>query len=94
MISNKDLIAGFISGTMSGRRNGSMSISDDGKRLFSYSTCIAQFDGGLVYLNITKYSPTTSRQQSILRRCVADYVERGGNVSLVDGLDRGTRYLN
>lgn len=94
MISNYDLIKGFVAGTMNGRQNGSMSVSDDGKRLFSYATCIAQFDGGLVYVNIGKYSVTTSRQQSILKSCVADYVERGGDVELVDNKDRGVRYLN
>lgn len=94
MITNKELIAGFVSGTMNGRRNGSMSVSDDGKRLFSYATCIAEWSAEQLLVNITKYSVTTSKQQGIMNRCLSDYVGRGGDVAYIDGLDRGVRYLN
>lgn len=51
-----------------------LSMHTDGKRLYSYSTCIAEFapDGKLV-LNVTKYSSTTSRHltelRGVLRSC-------------------------
>lgn len=80
MIRNDELINGFIAGTMNGKRNGSMSVSDDGRRLFSYATCIAEWSAEQLLVNISKYSVTTSKQQAILGRCLGgvDYVEVDG----------------
>jgi hypothetical protein len=63
MITNKNLIANFISGRES--QNGSM--RTDGRKLFSYFTCIAQRTPKGIIVNGSKYSPTTSRQQGLLR---------------------------
>ena len=37
-----------------------------GYKLYSYNTCIAQFKDDLLYINLTKYSRTTSVHQNIL----------------------------
>ena len=37
-----------------------------GEKLFSYETCIAQWLRGTLYINKTKYSPTTSKLQNYL----------------------------
>ena len=87
MLSNKNLIAGFLSGTMNGRKNGSMSVSDDGRRLFSYATCIAERADNCIVINETRYSVTTSKQQGILRRMVS------GNIYYVNNIERGDDHL-
>lgn len=39
-----------------------------GDRLYSYNTCIAQYDDdNTLYVNLTKYSGTTSRHQTYLK---------------------------
>lgn len=45
----------------------------DGHKLFSYSTCIAEWEDyyNRLYVNSTKYSVTTSKHQSYLRRVLA-----------------------
>lgn len=50
---------------MWGGRN--CSISTDGAKLWSYNTVIAQWGGNAVLINNTKYSRTTSKQQSALK---------------------------
>lgn len=47
----------------------------DGYYVFSYRTCIAEFSGGVWYLNDTTYSVTTSKQQSQVRYALADIPE-------------------
>lgn len=45
----------------------------DGHKLFSYSTCIAEWEGydNKLYVNSTKYSVTTSIHQSYLRNSLS-----------------------
>lgn len=43
-----------------------------GDKLFSYNTCIAQFNGHALILNETKYSVTTSKHQNYLRNAVTN----------------------
>lgn len=38
----------------------------DGVRLFSYNTCIAEWTDDFVLFNVTKYSRSTSRIQSMI----------------------------
>lgn len=50
-------------------RSSTGSLESTGDRLYSYSTCIAEYDKhGRLYINLTKYSCTTSHHQSILNR--------------------------
>lgn len=44
------------------------SVSVRNADLFSYSTCICQCIGGVFFATTQKYSPTTSRHQTYLRR--------------------------
>lgn len=48
------------------------SISSTGNKLYSYSTPIAEWNGNKVMVNEQKYSHTTSRQQSDLKRMLAE----------------------
>lgn len=64
------------------------SIWTDGERILSYGTCIVQPVGGRLYLNRTRYSVTTSVHQNAL----AEYF--GDRVIEIDGVPRGTRYLD
>ena len=50
-------------------RNSTGSLESTGNILYSYATCIAEYDKkGRLYINLTKYSCTTSHHQSILNR--------------------------
>lgn len=40
----------------------------DGVKLFSYNTCIAEWTNDFVLFNVTKYSSSTSRIQSMMLR--------------------------
>lgn len=42
-------------------------------KLFSYSTCIAQWNGDTLIVNETKYSPTTSKHQFYLMAAIKKY---------------------
>jgi len=47
-------------------------LKSNGLELINYSTRIAYWQGGKLYLNIKKYSSTTSRIQSKIRRIAED----------------------
>ena len=66
---NEDVVKGFRAGLMC--HSGHLD-SEYGK-LYSYLTCIAQKVGDKIYLNETKYSCTTSRHQSLVRRICNPY---------------------
>lgn len=45
------------------------SLWSTGDCLYSYSTCIAEYDkDGRLYVNLTKYSTTTSHHQTLVKR--------------------------
>lgn len=58
---------------------GKGSLQSDGMKLYSYLTCIAEWDKDALLINITKYSPTTSHHQNLLKRHCdrlgIDYIE-------------------
>lgn len=62
MKTNDEVIEAFFKGELAH----STTLTTDGSRLFSYNTCIAQFDSvqETLYVNTTKYSSTTSRHQN------------------------------
>ena len=64
------------------------SIWTDGRRIMSYGTCLVQNIRGRLYLNRTRYSVTTTIHQNAL----AAYF--GDRVIEIDGVPRGTRYLD
>lgn len=68
----------FVNGINHGKKGNSMHISDDGRQLYSYGTCIAQrLQNGQFIVNASKYSVTTSRHQFHLRNALrgAQYIE-------------------
>lgn len=65
---------------------GARSIWTDGTALYSYGTELAVRYNGVTYLNVTRYSPTTSAHQNALAAALPDAVR-------VDGVPRGGRYL-
>lgn len=83
---NKEVIEAFLyHGAIA--RNSTGSLSSTGNCLYSYQTCIAEFDkGGRLWYNKTKYSNTTSHHQSLIRRLANIYRE-------VDDIPRGKMHI-
>lgn len=63
---NKDVIDAFLTGE-NHCKTGSMEFIPPDK-LYSYSTCIAEYDDEELLVNMSKYSVTTTRHQSELIR--------------------------
>lgn len=63
-----------------------------GDKLFSYSTCIAEWDGAYLILNKTKYSTTTSKHQTYLYRAI-HHTMLDMYIKEVDDVARGTSSL-
>lgn len=68
MRSNFDVIEAFLDHMDLGSLN---LVSKEGK-LFSYDTCIAEWDGDIILYNGTYYSQTTSKHVGILKRLGQD----------------------
>jgi len=91
----KDVVKAFIRGENA--HTGNDSLTSDGKTLYSYNTAIAvRQSNGSVVVNNTKYSPTTSRQQSILMSELKDsntkYDVTGGKERNYQGEDFSSEY--
>lgn len=64
---NKDVIIAFSHRERA--RNSTGSLWTTGDCLYSYYTCIAEYNReGYLYMNDTRYSVTTSKHQSLCRR--------------------------
>lgn len=67
---NKEVIEAFSHRREAVSSTGSLRSTGD--CLYSYSTCIAEYSReGELYINLTKYSMTTSHHQSLLCRFVS-----------------------
>ena len=53
----------------------SLNLHSNGNKLFSYQTCIAEWNEDVLLLNITKYSITTSKHLTYVLRCVPIYMD-------------------
>lgn len=88
-MTNREVVQAFVRG----EKGKSGSLKSTGDKLFSYQTAIAQRvvgNGELLsdyVINTTKYSVTTSRHQSLLRR------ELGGTARGVRGVPCGVDEL-
>lgn len=60
-----------------------------GDRLINYNTCIAEWNKGCVMVNVTKYSPTTSKIQNML----LEELKVGYKVVQVVNVPIDTQYL-
>lgn len=70
---NQDLCKEFVNqvSNIAYKEGSSMRVAWDGKRLFSYGTCIGEcLSDGSFILNATKYSTTTSKHQTYLKRAL------------------------
>jgi len=63
---NKDVINKFLQLLPAMSSN----LYSTGHSLINYSTCIAEWSDNCIYINITKYSRTTSKNQNLLRRSI------------------------
>jgi hypothetical protein len=78
-----ELARAFVNGATKGK---AASLSIEGDRLFSYDTIIAQRTPNLTYLNVTKYSVTTSKHQTRLKRLLP-------GAQHVEGIPMGRRHI-
>ena len=70
MKTNKEVAIAFLNNYPDDVYAGNLRYYAKSGKLFSYNTIIAQrFDDGTIIFNATKYSPTTSRHQSLLFKC-------------------------
>lgn len=75
---NEDVIKSFLKR----RECNNTTLHSTGNRLYSYSTCIAEFDLlDRLWYNATKYSRTTSKHQYLLRKNAVIY-DQVDNVEL------------
>ena len=64
-MNKREIISSFVNGATSGTAS---NLKIDGNKLINYRTIISfRIDDGKIILNNTKYSPTTSRNQNLLR---------------------------
>lgn len=68
--------------------NKGSSLSSTGTELFSYATCIAEWSNGLLIINLTKYSVTSSKHLYYLKR------NYKGNYNTVLGVPMGESSLS
>lgn len=62
----------------------------DGVKLFSYNTCVAEWTDDFVLFNVTKYSRSTSRIQSMMLRELRKLIHKS---VFVDNVPINTKYL-
>lgn len=75
-MTNFDVCVCFVNGTKNDAHSLSMSISDNGDRLYSYGTVMAQkLQNGAIILNDSKYSVTTSKHQGEIRTAIRMYAK-------------------
>jgi hypothetical protein len=67
-----ELVKEFIQGAEKGKASGGR-LYIEGNKLMNYNTCLAEASGGVWYLNMTKYSRTTTTHQNRLHRELLGY---------------------
>ena len=85
---NKEVCNEFIHRRVASGSN----LVSTGDKLFSYNTCIAQFNGHALILNETKYSVTTSKHQHYLRIAITNS-GIWSTTCIIDNIDYNTRDL-
>ena len=85
MATNLSVIKAFVNNETASTTN----LSTTGDKLVSYQTTIAQRDQeGNIVVNITKYSPTTSKMQTYIK---CELEKRGMTFRVVEGMRMGVR---
>lgn len=80
-MTNEQVIRNFLKGyegktplrTISGSYHQGRTLYTWNNKLINYSTTIAYIENNILYLNITKYSVTTSKIQNMIDRLSKDY---------------------
>ena len=74
-MTNKQLLNAFLSQETLRNNNSTKSLSFFGRTLYSYNTVIASVDPEVkqIKVNTEKYSPTTSKQTSLLMRLAREH---------------------
>lgn len=60
MVSNKWVMQSFLRLSPANSR----SLHSRGDKLFTYSTCLAEWKGNILYVNVTSYSATSSKHKT------------------------------
>lgn len=72
---NKEVVRAFSHREKAKSSTGSL--WSTGNCLYSYSTCIAEYTREeKLYVNLTKYSATTSKHQTLVNRCLFNSIYR------------------
>lgn len=85
---NIEVIKQFLN--MSSGNSYTGNLISDGVKLFSYNTCIAEWTDDLVLFNVTKYSSSTSRIQSMMLRELQKSIHK---FIFIDNVPINTQYL-
>lgn len=86
---NKDVCYAFLNKEKCVGSN----LTNDGNKLFSYYTCIAEWFNDTLLLNGTKYSVTTSKHQGILQRAFNNCGLINIKIHTLYNVERGTQSL-
>lgn len=84
---NIEVIKFFLKGWLA--KNWTGSLRSTGEKLFSYNTCIAERANDCLFVNITKYSSSTSRIQNML----LEYLGSSYKVKQVENVPINTQNL-
>lgn len=82
---NKDVVTAFIEQSTAA----SLNLCSEGRKLYSYNTCIAQWYNTSIIFNTSHYSNTTNHHQDLLRREVGTKFP----IVEVNGVPRDTKDL-
>ena len=63
---NSEVVEAFLKRRVAANNGGSL--SSTGTKLFSYATCIAEWNNGSLIINLTRYSVTSSKHLYYLKR--------------------------
>lgn len=85
---NKEVIRNFLNKCEAINHHGSLRSAGD--RLFSYNTCIAQWVDDIIWVNVSRYSTTTSgHRNSLISACNVYCFE----TRFVENVPINTKYL-
>jgi len=68
-----------------------LSLKSKNGKLFSYDTCVSQYDYGKIIVNTTKYTKTTAHQVNTLIEELGRIPEQ--KIEFVEGIQRDTESL-
>jgi hypothetical protein len=85
-----ELVEAYVRGAESGKASGGR-LYIEGTKLINYHTCLAEIKHGVFYVNMTKYSPTTSKHQNRLLRELRSY---GATPIILEAVPEGTQSLS